>query len=131
MNLPLLILLIYQIYHHLHHHVFFLRSTLGYHQREGNEGVVGYALVAVLCVKHMVVVEELQEQHGGNALVAIAEGMVLYYKVKQHGSLFLNRRIEVFASKSLVNLSDAALEGIILLVSKPLASVELFVISKL
>ena len=90
MNLPLLILLIYQIYHHLRHRVFFLRSTLGYHQREGNEGVVGYALVAFLCVKHMVVVEEPQEQHGGNALVAIAEGMVLYYKVKQHGCLFLN-----------------------------------------
>ena len=126
-----MILLIYQIHHHLHHHIFLLGPTLGNHQREGNEGVVGYALVTVLCVKHMVVIEEPQEQHGGNALVAIAEGMVLYYKIKQHGSLFLNRRIEVFASKCLVNLSDAALEGIILLVSKPLASVELFVISKL
>lgn len=79
----------------------------------------------------MVIVEKPQEQHGGNALVAITEGMVLYYKVKQHCCLFLNRRIEVFASKCLVNLSDAALEGIVLLVSKPLASVELFIISKL
>ena len=73
----------------------------------------------------MVVIEEPQEQHGGNALVAIAEGMVLYYKIKQHGSLFLNRLIEVLASKSLIDLPDTTLKGIVLLVSKPLASTEL------
>lgn len=66
-----MILFINQIHHDLHHHIFLLSPTLGNHQREGNEGVVGYALVAVLCVKHMVVVEEPQEQHGGNALVAL------------------------------------------------------------
>lgn len=54
----LLILLINQIHHHLHHHIFLLGPTFGNHQREGNEGVVGYALVTVLCVKHMVVVEK-------------------------------------------------------------------------
>ena len=47
-----------QIYHHLHHHIFLLRSAFGNHQREGNEGVVGYTLVTVLCIKHMVVVEK-------------------------------------------------------------------------
>ena len=72
MSVILLILLIYQIHHHLHHHIFFLRPALGNHQREGNESVVGYALVAVLFIEHMVVVEETQEQHGGNALVAIS-----------------------------------------------------------
>ena len=57
-DLPLLILLINQIHHHLHHHIFLLGPTLGNHQREGNEGVVGYALVTILCVEHMVVVEK-------------------------------------------------------------------------
>ena len=51
--------------------------------------------------------------------------MVLHYEIEQHSSLFFNRGIKVFATESLVNLPNAAFEGVIFLVSKPLAATEL------
>ena len=42
-----LIPLIYQIHHHLYHHILFLGAALGNHQRKGNEGVIGQTLGAV------------------------------------------------------------------------------------
>ena len=68
-----LIFLIDQIHHHLHHHIFFFRLALGNHQRQGDQGVVGNTFAAVLAVEDAVVVEEPQEQRGGNALIAIAK----------------------------------------------------------
>ena len=72
-----LIPLVNQIHHHLHHHVLFLGATLGNHQREGHEGVVRQALGAIGTVEDAVVVQEPKEQGSGNALVAIAERVVL------------------------------------------------------
>ena len=42
-----LIPLIYQIHHHLYHHILFLGAALGNHQRKGNEGVIGQTLSAI------------------------------------------------------------------------------------
>ena len=53
-----LIPLINQIHHHLHHYILFLGFALGNHQGQCNQGVVGYALAAVLAVEDAVVVEE-------------------------------------------------------------------------
>lgn len=121
----LLILSVYQINHNLHHNVLLLGAALSYHQREGYEGIVGYALVSVLGVKHAVVVEEPEEEHRSNALVAVAERVVLHHKIQKHCGFLLNRRIEFLATEGLINLSDAALERVVLLVSKPLAAAEL------
>ena len=69
----LLILLINQIHHYLHHHVLLFRSTLGNHEGEGDKSIVGYSFVAIGSVEDTVLGEEPEEEHGGNALVAIAE----------------------------------------------------------
>ena len=42
-----LIPLINQINHHLYHHILFLGTALGNHQRKGNESVIGQTLGAV------------------------------------------------------------------------------------
>ena len=119
-----MISLINQIYHYFHHHVFLFGFALGNHQREGNECVVGQPLGAVLTIEYAVVVEEPEEKRGSNALVAVAEGVVLCDEIKQHGGFFLHARIEFLASKGLVNLSDTALEGIILLVAEQATATE-------
>ena len=53
--------------------VSFFGAAFGNHQGEGNKGVVGNTLGAVLIIKDAVAIEEPQEQCGGNAFVAVAE----------------------------------------------------------
>src|SRR5574344_344785 len=121
----LLIFFIDYIDHHFHHDIFLFRTALGNHQCQGYEGVVCYSLSAICGIKDSVLLHEPEKEHGCNTFVAIAEGMVLHYKIKQHGSLFLHRWVEVFASERLINLSYATLEGIIFLIGKPLAATKL------
>jgi len=77
MPAPVSVVLVDQIHHHLHHHVLLLRFALGNHQREGHEGVVSDALAAVFVIEDAVVVEEPEEQRGGDAFVSVAERVVL------------------------------------------------------
>ena len=42
-----MVILIYQIHHHLHHHILFLRAALGYHQRKCHQGIIGNTLPTV------------------------------------------------------------------------------------
>ena len=122
----LLIVLVYQIHNHLHHHILLLGTALGNHQGECHERVVDYTLAAVCGIENVVLLHEPQEEHGGNTFVTVAERVVFHYEIKQHGGLFLYRRIKVLAAESLVNLSDTALERIILLMGKPPAAAKLF-----
>ena len=85
-----LVVLVYQVYNDLHHHVLLLRAAFGYHEREGDQSVVGYALRAVRVVEDTVTSHEPQEKSSGNAFVAVSERMVLRDQVEQHGGLFLD-----------------------------------------
>ena len=114
-----------QVHHHLHHDVLLLRSALCDHQSEGHKRVVGNAFVTILGIEHMVVVEKPQEEHGRNALVSVAERMVLHHEIKQHGRLLLYGRVKFLPIKRLINLSDTTLERLVFLVCKPLASTKL------
>lgn len=69
-------------------------------------------------IENVIIVKEPEEQRGGNAFVTITERVVLRDKIEQHGGLLLHTGIEFFATKSLINLSDTAFEGVILLVAK-------------
>ena len=69
----MLILLVDKIDHHFHHYVFFFGFAFGDHEGEGNEGVVGDALGAVLTVKDAIIIEEPKEQGGCDTFVAIGE----------------------------------------------------------
>ena len=51
--------------------------------------------------------------------------MILGDEVEEHGGFLFHRRVEFFASEGLVYLTDAALERVVLLVAKPLATTEL------
>ena len=68
-----LIVLVDEVDNDFNHCVLFLGTAFGYHQGEGDEGVVGDAFGAILIVENAVAVEEPQEQCGGNAFVAVAE----------------------------------------------------------
>ena len=110
--------LINQVHHDLDHYVFFFRLALGNHQGQGDEGVVGEAFGAVFAIEDAVVVEEPEEQGGGDAFVSVAEGVVLCDKIQEHGGFLFYAGIELFAAEGLVYLSDAALERVVLLVAE-------------
>lgn len=56
---------------------------------EGSKGVVGNALGTIFIIKYAVAVEEPQEECGGNAFVAVAEGVILGNGILKHNRLSL------------------------------------------
>ena len=56
---------------------------------EGSKDVVGNALGALFIIKYAVTVEEPQEECGGNAFVAVAEGVILGNGILKHNRLSL------------------------------------------
>ena len=114
-----------EVHHHLHHRVFLLRAALGDEKGEGDEGAVVDALGVVGMVEDTVLVHEPKEERGSDALVAIAERVVLRHEVEKHGCLLLQRWVEVLTTEGLVDLPDGTLERFILLISKEVAAAEL------
>ena len=114
--------LINQIHHHFHHHVLLLCLTLCNHQGQCNKRVVSQTLCAVRTIQDAVVIQEPQKLCGCNTFVAITEGVVLRHQIQQHSSLLLHTRIEFLASKRLIDLTDAALKRIVLLIAKKRAA---------
>lgn len=86
----ILIILVDQVNDNFDHGVLFFGTAFGNHQGEGDKGVVGDALGAVLIIKDAVAIEEPQKQSGSNAFVAVAEGMVLGNEIQEHGCLLLD-----------------------------------------
>ena len=113
-----LVVFVDEVDHNFDHHVFLFGAALGNHQGQSNEGVVGNTFGAVGVVEDAVIVEKPQEQRGSNALVAVAERVVLSDQVEQHSGFLLDAGIEILAIKGLINLPDAALERVVLLVAK-------------
>lgn len=92
-SFSLSVVLVDKVYNHFQHGVLLLSTAFRYHQGERHQGIVCDALGAVFIVKDAIAIEKPQKQRGGDTFVAIAEGMVLGDKVKQHGSLLFNRGI--------------------------------------
>ena len=134
-----------QVYHDFHHHVLLLSAAFSYHQRQGHEGIICQTLAAVGSIENAIVVEEPEEERGGNALVgfafllrtsaiqasliafglssvAVAERMILRDEVEQHSSLLLYAGVKFLATEGLVDLSDAAFEGVVLLIAEERAA---------
>ena len=61
--------------------------------------MVGDALRAVLAEKKLVTLQKIEEQSGGDSLVAVGEAVVLRHEIQQVRRLLLRRRIEVLAAK--------------------------------
>ena len=120
-----LVVLIYQIHHHLRHHVLLLGAAFGDHQRQGHQRVVVQEARAVGAVEDAVVLQEPEEQERRDAFVAVAERVVLDRQVEQVGRLLLDARVEVAAAEGLVNRTHRALERLVLLAGEQCAAAEL------
>ena len=68
----LFISLVYQVHHHLYHHILLLCFAFGNHQGQSNEGVISQALGTIFTIEDMIVIEEPKEEGGGNAFVGFA-----------------------------------------------------------
>ena len=77
----LLVLLVNQVHHHLHHHVFLLCLAFCNHQCQSHEGVISQALRTILTLENTIVIQEPKKQRGSNALIAIAERVILCHQI--------------------------------------------------
>ena len=84
-------------------------AGFGDHDGQRDEGVVVDELPAVGGEKRVIPMEEMEEQRGGDALVAVGETVVLRDEVKQVRGLFLQSGIDVGAAEALVDVADASL----------------------
>ena len=104
-----------QVHYNLYHDILFLCSAFGYHERKGDECAVGDAFGTILTVENAVVVHKPKEEGSCNAFVTVTEGMVLGDEIEQHGSLFFYTGVEVHTAKGLIDLTNGALERVVLL----------------
>ena len=120
-----LVVFVDEVDDYFYHGVLFFGAAFGYHQSESDEGIVGDAFGAVFIVKDAVAIEKPKEECGGNAFVAVAEGVILGNKIQKHGGFFLDRGVEVDAAESLVDLADGTFERIVFLVAEQCTASEL------
>ena len=125
-NFLLIVVFVYQVNNNFYHNILLFCSALGNHQRESNEGAIRYALASIWMIENVVIVKEPKEQRSGNAFVSVAERVVLGNEIEQHSCFLLHAGIEFFPAKSLVYLSYAAFEGVVLLVAKENRATKLF-----
>ena len=116
----------YQVDNDFHHRVLLFRPALCYKKRDGNERGIVNALVVHVVIEDAVLVHKPKEQCGGNAFVAVAKTVVLGNKVKEHDRLLFNCWIKLLTAKSLIYLTDAALETVVLLICEEVVAAELF-----
>ena len=83
--------------------VLFLGAAFGDQEGHGYQGVVGDSFCAVGSVEDGVFFKEPQKQGGGDALVAVYEGVILDQKIDEMCGLFLKGGIEILTSKGLEN----------------------------
>ena len=82
----LLIILINQVNHNFLHNILFFRTAFGYHQCQGNEGIVCYTLSAICGIQDAVLLHEPEKKHGCDTFVAIAEGVIFHYEIEQQAA---------------------------------------------
>ena len=116
----------YQVDYHFNHSVLLFWSAFCNKQCQGDECGIVNALVVHVVIEDAVLIHKPKEQGSGNALIAVTETVVLGNKVKEHGGLLLYCWIEFLTVESLIYLSDAALETIVLLICKQVVAAELF-----
>lgn len=95
------------------HHFFLFDARFSNHDCKCNQGIVGYPFVAVFIVEESVPVQEIEEQSCCDAFVAVTETVVLGDEIKEVGSLLFQRRIDIFADKTLINVTDTSFERIV------------------
>lgn len=116
----------YQVDNDFHHRVLLFRPALCYKKRDGNECGIVNALVVHVVIENAVLVHEPKEQRSGDTFVAVAEAVVLGDEVKKHSCLLFNCWIKLLTAKSLIYLTDAAFETVVLLISEEVVASELF-----
>ena len=93
---------------------------LGDKDGERDQRVVGEALVSVFGQQRPVLVEEVQEERGTDAFVAVGEGVVLDDEVEQVRGFFFDTGVDLLAIEGLVDRAEAAFEGLVPLAAEQL-----------
>ena len=84
--------------------------------------MVGDALRAVLAKKQPVALQKIQEQSGGDSLVAVGEAVVFRDEIEQVRRLLLRRWIEVLSAKRLIDRPKRGLERTVFLIAESIIS---------
>ena len=103
-----------------HHSLFLVGLRLGGHDGERDQRAVGNTLGAI-DPQRIVHVQEIQEERGGDALVAVVERMVLHDEIQQVRGLFLESRVHLLPAEAMVDRRDARAEGVVLLDTEQVA----------
>jgi hypothetical protein len=70
-----------QIHSHFNDSVFFIGLTLGNQERQSYQSVVSQTLATVGAIEDTIHAQEVDENGGGNPLVAVAESMIFHNEV--------------------------------------------------
>ena len=96
-------LILKQCHHQAGHQIFLLGRTFGDQQGEGRHAVIGDARLAIGQQQQLIATQELQEQQGADAFIAIGEGVVLDHEVEQMGRPQLGCGVERLAIEGLLD----------------------------
>lgn len=108
-----------EVHHKADHGFLFFGLGGGNHDDHSDEGVVGNELFAFVVAEEKIVLpEEVEEDGGGDAFVAVGKGVVLGDEVKEVRRFFLDGGVDVFAAETLINVAEAAFEGVVFFIAE-------------
>lgn len=106
------------VYNDAYHHFFFFCPRFSNHDGKCYKGMVCDTFTAIFIIENTVLVKEIKEYGSCNTFVSVTEAVVLGDKIKEIGCFFFKGRVNIFTSKTLVDIADAAFERIVLFMSE-------------
>ena len=80
--------------------------------------MVGNTFAAVFMIENTVLVKEIEKYSSCNTLVSVTEAMIFGDEIKKIGRFFFKGRVNILTAETLVDIADAAFEGIVLYMSE-------------
>ena len=75
--------------------------------------MVGNTFAAVFMIENTVLVKEIEKYSSCNTLVSVTEAMIFGDEIKKIGRFFFKGRVNILTAETLVDIADAAFEGIV------------------
>lgn len=75
--------------------------------------MVGNTFAAVFMIENTVLVKEIEKYSSCNTLVSVTEAMIFGDEIKKIGCFFFKGRVNILTAETLVDIADAAFEGIV------------------
>ena len=80
--------------------------------------MVGNTFAAVFMIENTVLVKEIEKYSSCNTLVSVTEAMIFGDEIKKIGRFFFKGRVNILTAETLVDIADAAFEGIVFFMSE-------------